>query len=205
MVTRSSILAWRIPWTEEPGGLQSMDSQKESDTTQQLNNDEQKVLITSIVRSIFSCLFVFNICLYIWLCWSQLCHAGSFVVVCQGLVVAAQGLSCPTACGILVPPPGTEPMSPALEGKFLTTGPPGKSLRSIFQGKIHTCENRIWKLIPVRLSSLMYLEKVFVTPRGIHRRRQWHPTLILLPEKSHGQRNLVGCSPWGHEESDTTE
>ena len=27
MATRSSILAWRIPWTEEPGGLQSMGSQ----------------------------------------------------------------------------------------------------------------------------------------------------------------------------------
>ena len=28
MATRSSILAWRIPWTEEPGGLQSMESQR---------------------------------------------------------------------------------------------------------------------------------------------------------------------------------
>ena len=28
MATRSSILAWRIPWTEEPGGLQSMGSQR---------------------------------------------------------------------------------------------------------------------------------------------------------------------------------
>ena len=28
MATHSSILAWRIPWTEEPGGLQSMKSQK---------------------------------------------------------------------------------------------------------------------------------------------------------------------------------
>ena len=28
MATHSSILAWRIPWTEEPGGLQSMESQK---------------------------------------------------------------------------------------------------------------------------------------------------------------------------------
>ena len=27
----------------------------------------------------------------------------------------------------------------------------------------------------------------------------------LQPGKSHGQRSLVGCSPWGHEESDTTE
>ena len=30
------------------------------------------------------------------------------------------------------------------------------------------------------------------------RRRQWHPTPVLLPGKSHGQRSLVGCSPWGH-------
>ena len=36
-------------------------------------------------------------------------------------------------------------------------------------------------------------------------RRQWHPTPVLLPGKSHGGRSLVGCSPWGHEESDTTE
>ena len=36
-------------------------------------------------------------------------------------------------------------------------------------------------------------------------RRQWHPTLVLLPGKSHGQRSLVGCSPWGHKESDMTE
>ena len=28
-------------------------------------------------------------------------------------------------------------------------------------------------------------------------RRQWHPTPVLLPGKSHGWRNLVGCSPWG--------
>ena len=37
------------------------------------------------------------------------------------------------------------------------------------------------------------------------RRRQWHPTPVLLPGKSHGWRSLVGCSPWDHEESDTTE
>ena len=33
MATHSSILAWRIPWTEEPGGLQSI-SHKELDTTE---------------------------------------------------------------------------------------------------------------------------------------------------------------------------
>ena len=36
-------------------------------------------------------------------------------------------------------------------------------------------------------------------------RRQWQPTPVLLPGKSHGRRNLVGYSPWGREESDSTE
>ena len=36
-------------------------------------------------------------------------------------------------------------------------------------------------------------------------RRQWHPTPVLLPGKSHGWRSLVGSSPWGRKESDTTE
>ena len=36
-------------------------------------------------------------------------------------------------------------------------------------------------------------------------RRKWQPTPVLLPGKSHGQRSLVGYSPWGRKESDTTE
>ena len=36
-------------------------------------------------------------------------------------------------------------------------------------------------------------------------RRQWHPTPVLSPEKSHGRRSLVGCCPWGREELDMTE
>ena len=36
-------------------------------------------------------------------------------------------------------------------------------------------------------------------------RRQWQPTPVLLPGKSHGRRSLVGCSPWGRWGSDTTE
>ena len=40
--------------------------------------------------------------------------------------------------------------------------------------------------------------------RQEYRRRQWHPTPVLLPGKSHGWRSLVGCSPWGLWGSDTT-
>ena len=35
--------------------------------------------------------------------------------------------------------------------------------------------------------------------------RQWQPTPVLLPGRSHGRRSLVGCSLWDREESDRTE
>ena len=47
--------------------------------------------------------------------------------------------------------------------------------------------------------------KKFIEGYISFRRRQWHPTPVLLPGKSHRWRSLVGCSPWGREESDTTE
>ena len=46
MATLSSTLAWRVPWTEEPGGLQSMGSQ-ESDTTERLTH----TLLQSIIKT----------------------------------------------------------------------------------------------------------------------------------------------------------
>ena len=54
------------------------------------------------------------------------------------------------------------------------------------------------------------LQGIFPTqglkPRLLHLwRRQRHPTPALLPGKSQGQRSLVGCSPWGCEESETAE
>ena len=36
-------------------------------------------------------------------------------------------------------------------------------------------------------------------------RRKWQTTPVFLPGKFHGQRSLIGYSPWGHKESDTTE
>ena len=46
---------------------------------------------------------------------------------------------------------------------------------------------------------------IYIGPIRYVQRRRWHPTPVLLPGKSHGQRSLVGCSPWGREELDTTE
>ena len=36
-------------------------------------------------------------------------------------------------------------------------------------------------------------------------RREWQPTPVFLPGESHGWRSLIGYSPWGLKESDTTE
>ena len=49
------------------------------------------------------------------------------------------------------------------------------------------------KLAPSFISSL------------INWRRKWQPTPVLLPAKFHGWRSLVGYSPWGRKESDTTK
>ena len=51
----------------------------------------------------------------------------------------------------------------------------------------------------------IFTECIFNTIKHTQRRRQWHPTPVLLPGKSHGRRSLVGCSPWGRKELDTTE
>ena len=46
-------------------------------------------------------------------------------------------------------------------------------------------------LLVMRILSWNFMSKHMI------RRRQWHPTPVLLPGKSHGWRSLVGCSPWG--------
>ena len=45
----------------------------------------------------------------------------------------------------------------------------------------------------------------YVASSSYSRRRQWHPTPVFLPGKSHGRRSLVGYSPWGRWGSDMTE
>ena len=51
----------------------------------------------------------------------------------------------------------------------------------------------------------MLFNILFAKKSQCDRRRQWHPTPVLLPAKSHGRGSLLGCSPWGHYELDTIE
>ena len=61
-----------------------------------------------------------------------------------------------------------------------------------------------------RLSSLHHISKshwlsVLHVVMYMFQRRQWQSTPVLLPGKFYGWRSVVGCSPWGRSESDTTE
>ena len=77
------------------------------------------------------------------------------------------------------------------------TGSPSNSSRAFF----HTLP-----LYTKDAVSFNYHHKLKITQNQVRWwRRQWHPTPVLLPGKSHGWRSLVGCSPWGCYESDTTE
>ena len=77
-----------------------------------------------------------------------------------------------------------------------------------FLGKCYKCllcpleEFEVY-LKPLYSVHLGQLNWVHLTPPV--QRRQWHPTPVLFLGKSHGRRSLVGCSPWGREESDMTE
>ena len=53
-------------------------------------------------------------------------------------------------------------------------------------------------MFAVGLSYMAFTILKLVPSMPIFRRRQWHPTPVLLPGKSHGWRSLVSCSPWGH-------
>ena len=66
------------------------------------------------------------------------------------------------------------------------------------------CYTFFWQLL-LRRERTAYLVKMKrkVLYSGVH--QEWHPTLVLLPGKSHGRRSLEGCSPWGCWGSDTNE
>ena len=50
-----------------------------------------------------------------------------------------------------------------------------------------------------------HLGKVICFMHHYYQYWKWQPTPVFLPGKPHGQRNLVGYSPWGRKEPDTTE
>ena len=68
-------------------------------------------------------------------------------------------------------------------------------------------DNHLWKtrasLMAQMVKNLTAMQETWVGKMPW--RREWLPTPVFLPGKSHGQRNLTGYSPWGLKELDMTE
>ena len=110
-----------------------------------------------------SCLFIY---LLTWLHRALVAACRIFLAACRtlhdnpwtrqmwpaGSAVAALGFCFYEACGLLVPWPRIKPLTPALQGRFLTTGPPGKSPVPLVDIELHfplnyTCGTNIpWLL-----------------------------------------------------------
>ena len=62
-------------------------------------------------------------------------------------------------------------------------------------------------LVAQRVKRLPTMQETWIRSLGREDplEKEMQPTPVLLPEKSHGRRSLVGYSPWGCKESDTTE
>ena len=68
----------------------------------------------------------------------------------------------------------------------------------IFWEKHFLCLSRPFRDFFLWFSHNTYIAHFFyISPKLYYRRRQWHPTPVFLPGKSHGQRSVEGCSPWG--------
>ena len=129
MATHSSILAWKIPRMEEPGGLQSLGSQR-------VRHD-----------------------------WTANTHH---------------------ICRIW--------KNDTNEHIYKTETDWQTSLSMIISRSCRVAANGIISFFFIVNSSFCIYIYIYIF---IYQRRQWHPTPVLLPGKSHGWRSLVGCSLWG--------
>ena len=135
MTTHSSILAWEIPWTEEPGGLQSKRLQRSR--LSELNNKNS--LNMAFYKSQINYKFIyllFILAALVLCCSSGFSICGAWALEhAKSIVVATCGLS--LGMWDLVPPPGLEPRPPQWEHRVLSTGPPGKSLNPKYYELLH--------------------------------------------------------------------
>ena len=193
MATHPNILAWRIPWTEEPGRLQSMGSQ-ELDTTQQLNHHH-------IFFMVYSSTFNDQ---YGSVGKESACNAGDLSLSPGSGRSPGKGNSYPLQYSCLVNSMDRRAWwTTAHEGT--ESDPTWRLTASAFfphflriprwcSGKESTLQCRRCK----RCEFDPWVEKIPSSGKC-------QLTPVFLPRKSHGQRSLTGYNPWGCKEQDTTE
>ena len=125
----------------------------------------------------------------------------------SAFIIAFDSLSHPVVCLVVMNP--DPPPAPRLSFTYPSPLPRPPTSSGHSRSVVHSMCPLSWVCA---LSSCLIkwcFSPIAVSRIGVslcsYRRRQWQPTPVLLPGQSHGRRNLVGCSPWGRTESDTTE
>ena len=132
---------------------------------------------------LLSCLSHVQLCAALWtvLCQAPLCMGFSRQEYWSGLPFSSSGD---------LPEPRIESGSLALQMESLPLSHQG-SLRDIYM------ENSNFKVPVFNTCICSVISSWDLKGHKVsERRRQWHPTPVLLPGKSHGWRSLVGCRPW---------
>ena len=78
------------------------------------------------------------------------------------------------------------------------------STQELNWGPLH-CSRLLYQLSYPGSPSPVLIRTFCITVAIQYQRSKWQPTPVFLPGKSHGRRSLLDCSPWGREESGTTE
>ena len=210
----SSTLAWKIPWTEEPGRLQSMGS-LESDRTERLHFHFSLSHIGEGNGNPLQCSCLENPRdREAW--WAAVSGVAQSQTRLKRLSSSSSRQSYSrqdyrqssflfNSC-IVLHIGLNKSSTDRRHGCFLSFSITGHTaLIYIYEPLLSQLKCVLLQidLLPLEKFHSEYIQCVVYQCQ----RRQWHPTgtPVLLPGKSYGRRRLVGCSPWGLEESDLTE
>ena len=204
MATHSSTFAWKIPWKEEPGELQSMGSQR-------VGHDRTTSCTLSSLHRFFVSLFFCHVLtfwhykmiqvllVYFLAQFQNQSFLFGALVAFIGIRNQDLGIRCSCCYRILIATKLSQLTEQGDIRMYMSSyicstlynvqGFPGHLV--VKKKKKSTCQCR-------RCRFIYWVRKIPQT-------RKWQPAPGFLPGKFHGQRSLVGYSPLGCEELDTTE
>ena len=106
-------------------------------------------------------------------------HTGTSLPCAGFSLVVVRGLSCPVACGILVPRPEIKLASPELQDRFLTTRPPGKSQKYISNDNLANIQN------PKHTHTYTYIQwrraerEIYIIMCAVLAENSWNVELVM--------------------------
>ena len=129
----------------------------------------------------------------------EISGGGKLVVIWEAERTEALGMCAGPTCSVTYKQPGAGWGS-------LEAWSEGRPAYKILLDVIRNSQVALWQRISMSMQETqeMWVRSLGSIP-GFLLRRKWHPPPVFLPEKSNGQRSLLGYSLWGHKEWDMAE